>query len=534
MRLPSQALVIAALAAATPGCAPEAPPESLTLTPVAAPSRVLVGETRRLDEDTVTGRLLLVTPQDGVPSEPEAIALTGPPTRVVPVPEADAALALSRDTRTVDLVDLEATEVSRTFAVGAPFEALSVAEDGRFALAWFPPDTASAVFHNENEVALLDLAPSLAPSEAVSRRTLPSLGGAPRLVAFSPPVAGPGASSRRYLFALSDEHVAILSADAPSRPERSVPLVSLTTGGDRTPRAVTFGLDADTRGAETLWAIITTAEANAVYALAVTPRADAPAGEPDFDVTLSQLAGIGPGGAATLVSLPDASGGRPRLATLSTNPAAGTATLTDVRTATGRTVRLSTGLDRIVLFEGATGGTEALLYAGGYAGGRSTSTFHVLDLEAFAAGDARAFRTRTTREPFSRVLPIPGSTRFVVLKDGASDAVGILDADTDRVAGFGRTGAIRDLRLESDLGRLYALTSVDGRAFLVSVDLADLHPEVAEVPSGAESLLTLPSADTVATWSPRAGGTLVLWPALETLDAASIALPGLALTGLLR
>jgi hypothetical protein len=205
-------------------------------------------------------------------------------------------------------------------------------------------------------------------------------------------------------------------------------------------------------------------------------------------------------------------------------------TLTDVRTATGRTARLTTGLDRVVVFEGADGGTEALIYASL----RGTSTFHVMDLEAFAAGDARAFRTRTTREPFSRVLPIPGSTRFVVLKDGATDAVGILDADTDRVAGFGRTGAIRDLRLAPELGRLYALTSVDGADFLVSVDLADLHPEVAAVPLGAEALFTLPSAGTVATWSAAAGGTLVLWPALETRGDNAFAMPGLALTGLLQ
>jgi flavin reductase (DIM6/NTAB) family NADH-FMN oxidoreductase RutF len=160
--------------------------------------------------------------------------------------------------------------------------------------------------------------------------------------------------------------------------------VSLTSGGTRTPRAVTFGTQIDSAGLTTLWAIITTAEANSVYALAITPRAAPDAGEADFDVNLSQLAGIGPGGAATLITLPATTvGGPDRLATLTTNPNAGTVTLTDVLTATGRTLPLTIGLNRIVLFRGERGSDEALIYASN----RSSSTFHVVDINAFDTGE---------------------------------------------------------------------------------------------------------------------------------------------------
>ncbi len=498
---------------------PPAPPRPLT------PS--VVGDHLAI-ADVDAASLAILDPAAGHAGALRRLPLSGPPSLVVPVPGRGAALVLSRTERTVDLMDLTegASPARRSFDVGAPFEQLTVSDDARFAVAWFPPNTASAVFHNENEVALIDLSAELEPAAAVSRRTLPSLGGAPRLVAFSPPVG-----NRRYLFALSDEHVAIAAADAPERRERSVPLVSLTTGGARTPTAITFGTQMDSGGVTTLWAIVTTAEGNAVYALAITPRADPEAGEADFDVNLSQLAGIGPGGAAMLLALPPREeGGRERLATLTTHPGAGTITLTDVLTATGRSLPLSQGLNRIVRFRGERGVDEALVYARG----ARSSTFHVVDILAFDTGEQRATRTRTTRESFSDVVPIPGSARFVILRDNPEAAVGILDADTDRVAGFGRTGMIRSLQLDTDLDRLYALTYVDGADWLVSVDLADLHPEASRVPVGGEALYLLPGADTIATWSSRSAGTLVLWPALSTLPEDAFAMPAFLLGGLAR
>lgn len=478
--------------------------------------------------DIDAASLAILDPSAGRADGLRRLPLSGAPSLVTPLPGRSATLVLSRTARTVDLMDLTpgASPVRRTFEVGAPFEQLTVSDDARYAVAWFPPNTASAVFHNENEVALIDLSPQLEPAAAVSRRTLPSLGGAPRVVAFSPPVEG-----RRYLFALSSEHVAIAAADAPERRERSVPLVSLTTGGARTPTDVTFGTQTDSNGMTTLWAIVTTAEGNAVYALAITPRADPEAGEADFDVNLSQLAGIGPGGAATLLTLPPREeGGRERLATLTTHPGAGTVTLTDVLTATGRSLPLTMGLNRIVRFRGERGVDEALVYARGI----QSNTFHVIDLVAFDTGEQRASRTRTTRDSFFEVRPIPGSARFIILRDNTDAAVGILDADTDRVAGFGRTGAIRSLQLDTDLDRLYALTFVDGADWLVSVDLGDLHPEATRVPEGGEALFLLPGAETVATWSQRATGTVVLWPALSTLPEDAFAMPALLLGDLAR
>jgi|GEM_PF-1514625 len=472
--------------------------------------------------------LAVMAPKDGHTGSLRRIPLSGAPSNVTPLPGRDATLVLSRLARTLDVVDVTvgASPAVRSFDVGAPFEAVAVSDDAHYAVAYFPPNTASTVFHNENEVALIDLSPTLAASDAVSRRTLPSLGGAPLVVTFSPVVNG-----RRYLFALSAEHVAIAAADQPDRKERSVPLVSLTTGGTRTPRSVTFGVQTDSAGLSTLWAIVTTAEANSVYALAITPRVDPLDGEADFDVNLSQLAGIGPGGDATLITLPPAADGEEaRLATLTTNPGAGTVTLTDVLTATGRTLPLSAGLNRIVLFRGERGTDEALVYNANSV----SSTFHILDINAFDTGEQRAYRTRTTREPFTSVIPIPGTPRFIVLKTGSNNSVGILDADTDRVAGFGKTGDIKSLELNTDLDRLYALTRVDNQDYVVSVNLMDLHPESSPVPEGGDLMMLLPNVATVATWRNSPGGHLVLWPALSTLPEDALVAPGFLLDGLLR
>jgi hypothetical protein len=122
----------------------------------------------------------------------------------------------------------------------------------------------------------------------------------------------------------------------------------------------------------------------------------------------------------------------------------------------------------------------------------------------------------------------------VVVQQSSESTVGILDADTDRIAGFGRTGNIRALELDTELDRLFALTTIDNREYVVSVDLADLHPEASPVPHRASHLFILPDSGTIATWGALDGGLLVTWPAFSTLPESSTAYPGYLFDGLLR
>lgn len=495
------------------GACPDATPLDLSraIGPVAVGTSLVTGLP---EADTLT----VLDLADGRPEAIRHLALDGPPSLIVPATPGSgdsSALVLSRSARTLELVDV-ATGERRTLPLGSPFEGLAVSPDARFALAYYPPGTASSVFHNENEVAHIDLDPAIAPEAAVTRRTLASLGGAPQIVALSPLV-----DDTRFALVLSDEHVAVLDLSAPDRPERSVPLVSLTSGGARTPTGVTFGVTGGAEG-ETLWAIVSTAEASSVYALAITRSSAAEAEPSGFTVRLSQLPGAGRNGAATLVplTLPTGAG----LYTLTTNPSTSLVTLTDVATATGKSLSLSANLDRLHLFEGEDG-PMALLWSS-----TSGTSFHVVDLVAMAREQNKAFKTRSSRAPFTELIPIPGSPRFFAIHRSTDQGLSVLDADSDRVTGFGRTGQVRSLVMGAD--HAYVLTTLGQETWLVAIALESLHPEVSLVPDGAESLAVMPDANTIAALTSEPGGLVTLWPLTDTSDAAALAVPGFHLDDL--
>lgn len=475
------------------------------LGPVAVGDRLAVADP---DDDS----LIVLDLDRGKHVGTRRIPLGGRPSLVRELPDTPVALVLSREDRTLDIVSTDDGQRETVF-IGAPFEGLAISPDGDLAIAYYPPGTANAVFHNENEIAVIPLpATETAP---VTRRTLASLGGAPIAVEMSPRVG-----TRRFAFVLSDEHVAIVALDDLEMPERSVPLVSLTTGGRRTPTGVVFAADQSTT---TLWAIVSTLEASSVYALAIEPSAPSEAEEPNFGVRLTQLAGISPGGAATLVALGDA------LYTLTSSPAAGTLTLTDVSTATGETLAIQSGLDRIHVFDGEDGRPMALTWA-------STNgfTFHVVDLEKMEAGANKAFETRTVRDAFSTLLPIPQTTSFVALHLSDDEGMSVINAATSRVTGFGRTGRVGSLELVPALNRLFVLTHFASDDFIVSVDLETLHPDVAEVPDGASDFAVLPNVGTLAAIAHPEGGRVTLWPTDATADDTTRVVSGFLLEGLFQ
>ncbi|MFT7580149.1 MAG: hypothetical protein ACI9MR_001816 [Myxococcota bacterium] len=488
--------------------------ESDVLGPVVAGDQLLFA-------DRFSQELIALTLADGDATGIRRVALSGPTRTLAVLPDGSAALSLNATTETLDRIPLTPAGPSSdvvSLELGAPFEALVVSPDSDAAIAFFPPGTATTVFHNTNEIAFVDLRPETPVEDAVTRRTLASLGGAPRSVHPSPEVDG-----RRYAFVLSDEHVAVLDLSAPDTRERSVPLVSLNTGGQRTPLAIEFAIGTDNTGESVLWGVVTVAEDNAVYALKITPTLPTGPQEPAFDVQLSQLGGFSAGGQVTLVREPDGD-----LVTIILNPAQGMATVTKLSNGFAQSVVLSSGINRLDVY---TEGDRpiALIYRQG------STTFHILDVAELRAKKDKAFRTRTARQPIASLLPVPGTPLFFAFHDDANEAVSVIDADTDRVTSFGRTGTVRQAIIAQDLGRAYFLTQLGSDSFLVSVQLDNLHPESSPIPGGADTLHVMPAAGTVVASrvdEATLGGHLVLWPALFTVGDASRALPGVLLTGL--
>jgi len=500
---------VTALALALGGCPQfdDHGPAIPTLGPVAVGDQILTADQN--DES-----LVAVSVDAGRVDAIKRIPLSGEPTLLAALPDHSGVLVLERDTETLERVTVPDGELT-TWDVGAGFDGLSIAEDGTAAIAYFPPGTANAVFHNANEIAYVDLDPNTPPENAVVRRTLASLGGAP-LAVYPSPALG----DRRFAFVLSEEHVAILDLSEPNSRERSVPLVSLNTGGQRTPKDIRFELD-DTGDVPALWAVITTWEGNSVYALRVFESISEEQGGANFDVRLTQLAGFTSGGDVTLTQLPDG-----RLVSLMLSPSGGTATVTYLENGNSDTVQLDAGVNRLDTYL-EEGRPIAVIYrAGGTA-------FHILDIAAIEEKKDKAFRTRYANHAIQSLMPIPGTPRFIAFHNDTDEAVSVINADTDRVTSFGRTGYVRDVVLSQDLGRLYLLTRVDSADYLVNVQLDNLHPTAAEVPNGGTRLLLLPAVGTVATSGDLVGGQLVLWPADATTDDDAYAVPAYLLDGLL-
>jgi len=460
--------------------------------------------------DPHTDELVAITVADGAVTLIRRVALSGAATRLVDLGDGAGVLALCRDDETLDRVDLP-SGAHTTYALGAPFEALAVAPDASTAIAYFPPGTASAVFHNASELALVDLRAEIDPAEAVTRRTIASLGGAPRSVHPSPMVAG-----RRFAVILSDQHVGVLDLLDPDAPERSIPLVSLATGGQRTPLDVAFAVEGPD-----LWAIITTAEGTSVYALRISDAADQGPGLPTFDVRLTQLAGFASGGQVTVLPLP---GGQ--LVAIILNPALGTATVTELTTSVSQSLTMELGINRIHTYLDGDRPIAVIFRSG-------SRSFHVLDVAALQDKKDKALRTRTASRSIQGVLHIPDTPLFVAFHNDPNEAVTVLNTATDRVTSFGRTGLVRAVSLSETLGHLYLLTRLGSADYLVSVRLDNLHPRSALVPGGADALLVLPEAGTVAAARDTPGGHLVLWPYDDTTSDAAVAVPGFLLEGVL-
>ncbi len=513
---------VSALCALAAACqAPEpAPFGDLTL-PAASEHHLVLAD--RAAKSLIAFRL-----EDGEVTLRRDIPLSGTPDgSPIAIDGSDTVLVLEPDARALDRVDLGSGDVT-PIALGAPFTRIVLTPDGKAALAFAPYGDSAEAFNNANEVALVDLA-----STQVARRQLASLGGAPLFVAFSPELDGP-TGPRHYAFVASDEHLAIVNMAAPTMVERSVPLVSLTAGGQRTPTAISFGVQTNSVGAPSLWGIVTTAETTAVYALEVVPLPGAPT---DFDVHLVQLAGMGPGGAATLANLAGtASDGVTKLVVLATNPSQGTLTLTDLDTANGVATTLATGLDRIALFDTADGTPSAIVWSS-YGGG----TLYTVDLEALAAGRDRVATTHAIQYPFTAVTRIDQTALFLTTPRNPADPVLVFDAETDRVTPFSHAGRFYEASIDPAAGRLHAIVSEpDGASWLVTIELATFHTEAAPIPgAGSHHYRVARGAHTIATFAIGASGyfdasSVVLWPADLPAATESLALGSFILEGVFQ
>ncbi len=382
-----------------------------------------------------------------------------------------------------------------SWPLDAKLTRLVLSPDEDVAVVWRPDAGGDEQFINPNELVVVDL-----QGGAATPWTMASLGHDPSRVVVSD-VTGP----LRYVFGLSRNHVAILGLTSDGDViERSVPLTDPAGGPTRTPTQIWFAEDPSTG---TPWALVSTAEGTAAYALRLTASGD------DFSVVVSQLAGISAGTDAALVAMEDGA-----LAALMLDTYSGAITLTDLATGVGTTVPIDGAPSQIQLVE-RPDGPRALLSGNDYAG-----TFHMVDVWRVPAEKGKAVRTYSASARVHEIFEAQGGASFVIFHDDDEAGVTVVDAETDRITSFGDTGRVVDWRLDDDEAGLLMLT--DGsHDTLVRLDLDSLHPESVVVEDDADAMLTLEPSGTVVTWRDSSDPVMVVWPE-DPLDGDPLVVPG--------
>lgn len=472
----------------------------------------MVGDRLVFGDRTRQG-LLVARLADGGVAAIERVPLQGAPSAIQALPDGTGVAVLQSEAGVLSVVRFDGGPQSH-WPLGANFTGLRLSPESNAVLAFFAKgaDSNGGVFANTNEVAFVELASG--DDAPPLRRSLAGLGGTPESFHVSPQLG-----STRYAFVLSTSHVAIVDLTRPTSAERSVPLVSLVSGGVRTPKDVVFAVD-DTDG--TLWSVVTTTDGDTAFALQILPT-DAGGDEAPFDVRLTQLAGVGGGADVALTRLNSG-----QLVALLANRYTDILTVTDLATASSQTIDLGSGVERIDIFT-AEDRPHALVYAPG------RTAFHIVDIEGLSDKKVKAARTRHAHRAIQRIIPVAGTALFGAVHDDAEEAFSIIDTTIDRVTPFLQTGLIRDVVVATaqDIGagprRVFLLTHrpSEQRSYLVSVTLDDFHPEVAEVFGPAERLMVLAAVGTVAVVSTQQAGQLQVWPAGATTDEQAQRIPNL-------
>jgi len=459
-----------ALCALAAGChdRDEALDRSLaTLTPVAAGAALFF-----VVPATDTALVLDLANPDATPrSVPvghDALRVTA---RVGGAAPRDEALVLSRGARgdlgvtpePGSLTALRANGTARRFALGSPFNALAQTDDGRYAVAYFRPQSASGrLLFNPNEVALVDLdAPPSATNPAL--RTVRSFGGVPNTIAFSPSIEI-GGVPRRFAVVLSDAYVTLLDLDHPTRPEVTVRLTLPEDPRAIRPEQVLFDAAEAT-------VYLRAAASNDVYVLKLNAITAAGADANDYRPTINQLAA---GRAPADIALFGESGAR-RLLVVS--PGSRDARVIDARANTVTTVPLDAPANRVLLFSAGSPRDpapqpRALLYATD----GSTPTVSFLELTDIDARRAQNVETLNLGRAVQSALPLL-DRGVVMLGHATSSGLGqlsLLDLTRRTAAPIFAEVSLSNAQFDSDRRALWVAPRGSDR--LGYIDLQTFRP----------------------------------------------------------
>lgn len=379
----------------------------------------------------------------------------------------------------VDVATPDSTPVA--YALGSPFDRLTISADGSVAVAYFStggPD-AGGYFRNPNELAVIQLTEPPGPANPVLK-TVRSFGAAPDGVLLSPPMVIPGAedpSPRVLAFVLAPNNLTVLDTAHPERREVSI---RLDVGGTATrPREIAFA-------PATATAYVRSDQARDVLEVRILPETPAEGDALDNDYRPA-LAELGAGAGPADIAVYDDIGGR-RLV-LAATPGTSELVVIDADTAELATVSVPDPVDRILLFPDDPAQVPRIAVLASI--GSRLPRVHVLQLEGITDELVGAeLATVSLDEPVLDLVPVPGREMGMVVHDDERTVLGLLDLAFNAVSPLQGVGRLDDYDFSPDGGFLIGATAGVSRVGFLQLDT--LHPSSLRLDDAPSRVFALP------------------------------------------
>ena len=412
------------------------------------------------------------------------------------------------------LTVLRAGGRSKTYRYDSAFDEIAQSDDGTYAILAFSASAAqnsSSLLFNPNEIAVLDLESGADPVI----RTLRSIGGSVRGVAFSPPLTIGSTPARRVAVLLFDSVISILDLSQPEKPEFTVEL-SRRGSANLVLNQVLFS--------QTEPKLYLRAQgSNDVYVISLSPSEPTDAQKNDFVPVLNQLgAGVGPSDLALFDE-----GGQARL--LVAAPGSKQAVVIEPNGSNVTQVPLPRAASKILRFEGPSpfddrAAPRALLY------GDDGSSVTFLDLADIEERVSRNVDLLPVADPFSEAIRVDDQTVMLVHKNTGLSLLDLGGRTVAKLAGPNLAGATPD----PNVGKLWLPPKGQNRLGFLDLDQG-FHPSEVRVDAPIEEVVTVPSGGSpkvVVTHSSDVGWVTVL-DANDPKASSAFSLRGFLLTGAL-
>lgn len=369
------------------------------------------------------------------------------------------------------LVVLNATGEARRYPLGSSFNAMTVSDDGKYAMLFFDGTaTTGSLIFNPNEIAIVDLSRDATDDDNPRSRTLRSFGHAPTRIEFSPAIQI-GGTERRLAVVLFDTVVLLVDLDHLDRPEYTIELATSTTRSIDLTQVV---FDAE-RGRLYVRGTASTD----VYVITLNDIA-AEAGENDFVPSLNQL-GIG---AVPIDMALYTAGDEPRLLTIT---AGARAVIVDTDTSRTTSITLPVAATSIAVFTATSPfdpvqEQRALLYAEG------TARVMFLDLREVEERGARNLESLTIQSVYTRFTPLADN---LVLLPHQTNGLSVLDLEQRTASPIRSSLNLGSALPDPGADKLWVAPS--GQSQLAFLDLRDFHPGAIDLRRPIREVVIVPS-----------------------------------------